>query len=83
MHFFSLVAILTAKRNKKPEEDTAHVAFDEALVVVNVGDENDNSPVFDHQGKPIVAAVPLEASFGYQVTKLHVSRVSDSASCGA
>ncbi|EEC18238.1 cadherin-repeats domain-containing protein [Ixodes scapularis] len=71
-----------AKRNKKPEEDTAHVAFDEALVVVNVGDENDNSPVFDHQGKPIVAAVPLEASFGYQVTKLH-ARDADTGFNGA
>ncbi|CAN7991132.1 unnamed protein product, partial [Ixodes pacificus] len=63
-------------------EDTAHVAFDEALVVVNVGDENDNSPVFDHQGKPIVAAVPLEASFGYQVTKLH-ARDADTGFNGA
>ncbi|XP_037269642.2 protocadherin Fat 3 isoform X1 [Rhipicephalus microplus] len=62
-----------AKKGKKSEEESAHVAFDEALVVVNVGDENDNSPVFDHQGKPIVAAVPLEASFGYQVTKLHAT----------
>lgn len=52
-----------------------HLAFDEALVVVNVGDENDNSPVFKNRGKPVVAAVPLEASFGYQVVKLTVSRI--------
>lgn len=49
-----------------------HLAFDEALIVVNVGDENDNSPVFENRGKPIVAAVPLEASFGYVVVKLTV-----------
>jgi hypothetical protein len=49
-----------------------HLAFDEALVVVNVQDENDNPPVFENKGRPIVAAVPLEASFGYQVVKLSV-----------
>ena len=47
-----------------------HLAFDETLVIVHVADENDNSPVFDNKGKPVVAAVPLEASFGYQVTKV-------------
>lgn len=74
--------LAAAKKGKKPDEESAHVAFDEALVVVNVGDENDNSPVFDHQGKPIVAAVPLEASFGYQVTKLH-ARDADTGFNGA
>ncbi|XP_064457801.1 protocadherin Fat 3-like [Ornithodoros turicata] len=67
---------------RRGEEESEHVAFDEALVVVNVGDENDNSPVFDNQGKPIVAAVPLEASFGYQVTKLH-ARDADTGYNGA
>ncbi|CAG2110072.1 unnamed protein product, partial [Medioppia subpectinata] len=47
-----------------------HLAFDETLVVVNVHDENDNPPVFENKGRPIVAAVPLEAAFGYQVVKL-------------
>ncbi|XP_054156169.1 protocadherin Fat 4-like isoform X2 [Oppia nitens] len=47
-----------------------HLAFDETLVVVNVHDENDNPPVFDNKGRPVVAAIPLEANFGYQVVKL-------------
>lgn len=47
-----------------------HLAYDEALVVVNIQDENDNHPVFENKGRPIVAAVPLEASFGYQVVKV-------------
>lgn len=47
-----------------------HLAFDETLVMVRVADENDNSPIFDNRGKPVVAAVPLEASFGFQVTKV-------------
>jgi len=47
-----------------------HLAFDETLVLVRVADENDNSPIFDNRGKPVVAAVPLEASFGFQVTKV-------------
>ncbi|XP_053211715.1 protocadherin Fat 4-like isoform X1 [Panonychus citri] len=47
-----------------------HLAFDETLVQVTVDDENDNSPIFTNKGKPAVAAIPLEAAFGYQVIKL-------------
>lgn len=54
----------------KTDDTSYHLAYDEALVVVEVGDENDNPPVFETNGKPVVAAVPLEASFGYQVVKL-------------
>lgn len=46
-----------------------HLAFDESLIVVEVLDENDSIPKFVHGNSPIVAAVPLEASFGYVVTK--------------
>lgn len=54
------------------ESHNNHLAFDEALVVVHVLDENDNGPQWaDHQ--PIVAAVPLEASFGFKVVKVNVS----------
>lgn len=53
-----------------PEGEANHLAFDETLVIVHVADENDNPPVFENRGKPVVAAVPLEASFGYQVTKV-------------
>jgi hypothetical protein len=53
-----------------PESEGNHLAFDETLVIVHVADENDNTPVFENRGKPVVAAVPLEASFGYQVTKV-------------
>ena len=63
------------ERKDKKEEDfdvMQHIAFDETVVSIKVGDENDNSPVFEHGGKPIVAAVPLEASFGYQVAKVQV-----------
>ncbi|RWS30694.1 protocadherin Fat 4-like protein, partial [Leptotrombidium deliense] len=59
-----------------------HLAFDEALVVVNVADENDNSPFFGNKGKPAVAAVPLEATFGFQVIKL-TARDLDSGINGA
>lgn len=59
------------KKNTAQEmAQSNHLAFDETLVIIHVADENDNSPVFDNKGKPIVAAVPLEASFGYQVTKV-------------
>lgn len=59
-------------RARQTDSSNYHLAFDETLVIVNVGDENDNSPIFENRGKPIVAAVPLEASFGYQVAKLAV-----------
>lgn len=59
-----------------------HIAFDETVVSIKVGDENDNSPVFEHGGKPIVAAVPLEASFGYQVARVK-ARDADTGSNGA
>lgn len=55
------------------ENHNNHLAFDEALVVVHVEDENDNSPQFDNGDNPIVAAVPLEASFGFKVVKVNVS----------
>ncbi|KAI2804340.1 hypothetical protein BLOT_003322, partial [Blomia tropicalis] len=53
------------------ENHNNHLAFDEALVVVHVEDENDNSPQFDNGDNPIVAAVPLEASFGFKVVKVN------------
>ncbi|XP_023209390.1 protocadherin Fat 4-like, partial [Centruroides sculpturatus] len=56
--------------NSKTDDISYHLAYDEALVVIEVGDENDNPPIFETNGKPVVAAVPLEASFGYQVVKL-------------
>ncbi|OQR76891.1 protocadherin Fat 4-like [Tropilaelaps mercedesae] len=59
-----------------------HIAFDETVVSIKVGDENDNSPVFEHGGKPIVAAVPLEASFGYQVARVR-AHDADTGSNGA
>jgi hypothetical protein len=49
-----------------------HLAFDETMVIVNIEDENDNAPVFANGNRPIVAAVPLEANFGYDVTKITV-----------
>lgn len=54
------------------DNSSYHLAFDEVLVVVQVGDENDNSPIFENRGRPIVAAVPLEAAFGFQVVKITV-----------
>lgn len=55
------------------ENHNNHLAFDEALVVVHVQDENDNSPIFSNKDQPIVAAVPLEATFGFKVVKVTVS----------
>lgn len=38
--------------------------------MVRVTDENDNSPKFSGNGKPIVAVIPNMANFGYPVTRV-------------
>lgn len=48
-------------------------ALNEVKVIVKVVDINDNVPKFMHNGKPIVAALPSGANYGYQILKLHVS----------
>lgn len=50
--------------------NNVHLAYDETLIHIVVEDENDNAPVFSNKGKPIVAAIPLEASFGYEVARV-------------
>lgn len=40
----------------------------EVRIVVKVIDENDNPPVFQTNGRPIVAVIPNTANFGYPVT---------------
>lgn len=39
-------------------------------VVLRVKDVNDNAPRFKLQGRPIVAAIPTSASYGYQIVTL-------------
>lgn len=69
---------LAGNLKSQTDPNNFHLAFDETLVVVSVGDENDNPPIFENQGKPAVAAIPLEAAFGYQVIKLTVSIIRQS-----
>lgn len=39
-------------------------------IVIRVGDENDNGPIFLGNGRPIVAVIPSTANFGFPVTKV-------------
>lgn len=41
--------------------------------MVRVTDENDNSPRFVGNGKPIVAVIPSTANFGYPVTRVEAT----------
>lgn len=47
--------------------------LNEVKIIVRVTDLNDNVPRFTITGRPIVAAVPASANFGYQIIKLQVS----------
>lgn len=53
-----------------PSLQNLHLAYDETFVNIIVEDENDNTPVFANKAKPIVSAVPLEASFGYEIARV-------------
>jgi len=46
------------------------VGNNEVKVVLRIKDVNDNSPRFKQQGRPIVAAIPTSASYGYQIATL-------------
>ncbi|XP_076325266.1 cadherin-89D-like [Tachypleus tridentatus] len=55
--------------------ESYYLAYDETLVLVSVGDENDNSPVFQNGIHPIVAVVPLEAVYGFEIAQVKASDV--------
>ncbi|KAK2588583.1 hypothetical protein KPH14_006357 [Odynerus spinipes] len=46
------------------------LAPNEARVVVRVKDTNDNAPRFKSKGRPILAAIPTTAHYGYEVVKV-------------
>ncbi|EZA48060.1 Cadherin-89D [Ooceraea biroi] len=46
------------------------LAPNEAKVVVRVKDANDNAPRFKSKGRPILAAIPTTAHYGYEVVKV-------------
>ncbi|XP_066581389.1 cadherin-89D [Prorops nasuta] len=46
------------------------LAPNEARVVVRVKDVNDNAPRFKSKGRPILAAIPTTAHYGYEVVKV-------------
>lgn len=45
----------------------------EVKIIVRVLDANDNGPRFVGNGRPIVAAIPSSATYGFPIAKLHVS----------
>ncbi|XP_060524594.1 cadherin-89D isoform X2 [Cylas formicarius] len=50
-----------------------HLGLNEVKVVVKVTDVNDNAPKFTSYGRPIVAAIPATATYGYDVLKLQAT----------
>ncbi|XP_063243263.1 LOW QUALITY PROTEIN: cadherin-89D [Bacillus rossius redtenbacheri] len=56
-----------------PAERLADLAANEVKVIVRVKDVNDNSPKFVVNGRPIVAAIPTSASYGYHIVRLQAT----------
>lgn len=48
------------------------VGLNEVKVIVRITDVNDNPPKFMSTGRPIVAAIPATAGYGYEVIRLQV-----------
>ncbi|VVD04616.1 unnamed protein product [Leptidea sinapis] len=67
----SYIIIVTAKDRGDPPQKTA------AEIVINILDENDNSPVFDP--KQYSAAVPENASIGANVLQVSATDIDDGA----
>jgi len=57
------------------------LAPNEARVVVRVKDVNDNAPRFKSKGRPILAAIPTSAHYGYEVVKVEVRRYMRAHGC--
>ncbi|XP_043259305.1 cadherin-89D [Colletes gigas] len=55
------------------------LAPNEARVVVRVKDVNDNAPRFKSKGRPILAAVPTTAHYGYEVVKVEAEDPDEGA----
>ena len=48
------------------------LAFNEAKIIVNVKDVNDNAPRFPTNGKPLITAIPASVAFGHSILMLKV-----------
>ncbi|XP_068082261.1 cadherin-89D [Anabrus simplex] len=51
-------------------ERLSDLASNEVKIIVRVKDVNDNPPKFTTNGRPIVAAIPTTANYGYQIVRL-------------
>ncbi|RZF45903.1 hypothetical protein LSTR_LSTR008280 [Laodelphax striatellus] len=49
------------------------LAPNEVKVVLKIRDVNDNSPMFSLNGRPLVAAIPTSANYGYPIARLHAT----------
>lgn len=56
-----------------PSDRLAELASNEAKILVRVKDSNDNAPRFKSKGRPLLAAVPTSAPYGYEIIRVEVS----------
>ncbi|XP_012282982.1 cadherin-89D [Orussus abietinus] len=53
------------------------LALNEAKVIIRVKDVNDNPPRFRNRGRPLVAAIPTTAHYGYEIIKVEADDPDD------
>ncbi|XP_063981837.1 cadherin-89D isoform X2 [Diachasmimorpha longicaudata] len=46
------------------------LAINEAKIVVRIKDANDNAPRFKNKGRPLLAAIPANVQYGYEIIKV-------------
>ncbi|KAL3277702.1 hypothetical protein HHI36_013047 [Cryptolaemus montrouzieri] len=67
---------MTAMVYPVTSERLGKLGLNEVKIIVKVTDVNDNSPKFTIMGRPIIAAIPASANYGYHIVRLQ-ARDSD------
>uniref|UniRef100_A0A1B6ECX7 Cadherin domain-containing protein n=4 Tax=Clastoptera arizonana TaxID=38151 RepID=A0A1B6ECX7_9HEMI len=58
---------------------TPNLAPNEVKILLKIKDENDNAPQFALNGRPLVAAIPTTANYGYPIARLQATDADSGA----
>ncbi|XP_057327714.1 cadherin-89D isoform X4 [Microplitis mediator] len=59
------------------EDKLMDLRINEAKIVVRVKDINDNAPKFKSKGRPLLAAVPASANYGYEIIRVEAEDIDE------